>query len=520
MNNREDPFFVVWLTFSGLTSLNLVIFGTLIIRATEMLKVLYMPDDAFYYLLLAKNYSSLGQWTFDSGLSVTSGFHLLLAYLLSGLYGLLQPDTTQFVNVGLGLSLLFTIITFIVLWRWALSLKNVYFFIFLALILTSRNVVYNSVSGTEWSLVVLLAVLYGLFFFSRTEYKFKHFATLFFIGFSGSLARSDFGLFPFSLLASVGLFHLFRRNKMPLAFPFTGLLGSVMGVMFTFLHNFILTNQFLQSSARMKAHWAEFQAPNYFIVLFQAVFLIGVAGLLILLFLFFSAVLLKQNRERIRSQNFKLAEKARLMLAASGLSLIGYTIVYAHNGEVQAWYTANLIMPLLLGIAVLSDYFKQAIGDQYLIWGCLIIAMISILFSTISRYPLVEDAPWLHQQFMLQAGQYLQQQPPDGRVGAWNAGIIGYYQGGWIVNLDGLVNNDIYDYAVRNRVPDYLDEQRICYIVDFENMLTDESYRRRGGYDQPQWIADNLEAIEVFDDGRFEWRYLTLYRITSANCRP
>jgi hypothetical protein len=73
---------------------------------------------------------------------------------------------------------------------------------------------------------------------------------------------------------------------------------------------------------------------------------------------------------------------------------------------------------------------------------------------------------------------------------------------------------------VSNRVPDYLEAQRICYIVDFENMLAEESFRQRGGYDQPQWIADNLEAIEVFDDGRFEWRYLTLYQITSANCLP
>jgi hypothetical protein len=71
MNNREDPFFAVWLTFAALTGLNVVIFGTAIIRASDMLKVQNVPDDAFYYLLLAKNFSSLGQWTFDSGISVT-----------------------------------------------------------------------------------------------------------------------------------------------------------------------------------------------------------------------------------------------------------------------------------------------------------------------------------------------------------------------------------------------------------------------------------------------------------------
>ena len=521
MNDRKDPLFAVWLTFSALTGLNVVIFGTFIIRASEMLKVQYVPDDAFYYLQLAKNFSSLGQWTFDSGISVTSGFHLLLAYLLSGLYGLLQPETTQFVNVGLGVSLLFTIITFIVLWRWAFSLKNVYFFLFLALILTSRNVVYNSVSGTEWSLVVLLAVLYGLFFFSRTDYRFRHFAALFLIGFLGSLARSDFGLFPFSLLAAVGLFQLLRRKLMPLAFPFIGLLGSVMGVLFTLLHNFIFTDQFLQSSARMKAYWAGFQTSGYYVTLFHAVFLIGGVGLFILLFLFLSAVLLKPNKRSGRSQEFKLTEKATMMLVASSLSLVGYTIVYAHNSDVQPWYTANLIMPLLFIIAVLSDRFKHDSHHQYVIWGCSIVGIASILFSTVSLYLLrSEHTPWPHQQIMLQVGQYLQQQPLDGRVGAWNAGIIGYFQGGQVVNLDGLVNNDIYDYAISNTLPSYLDEKRICYIVDFENMLTDQAYRLRGGYDQPEWFSDSFEAIKVFDDGRFYWHHLTLYKVTSANCLP
>jgi len=43
-----------------------------------------VPDDAFYYLKLAHNRAELGWWTFD-GVSPTSGFHLLHAYLLAGM---------------------------------------------------------------------------------------------------------------------------------------------------------------------------------------------------------------------------------------------------------------------------------------------------------------------------------------------------------------------------------------------------------------------------------------------------
>lgn len=40
-----------------------------------------IPDDAFYYLKLAKNYSHFGEWTFD-GQNSTTGFHPLWANLL------------------------------------------------------------------------------------------------------------------------------------------------------------------------------------------------------------------------------------------------------------------------------------------------------------------------------------------------------------------------------------------------------------------------------------------------------
>ena len=48
---------------------------------------------------------------------------------------------------------------------------------------------------------------------------------------------------------------------------------------------------------------------------------------------------------------------------------------------------------------------------------------------------------------MLAAGNTAEAEPA-GLVGSWNAGIIGYYQGGDVINLDGLVNNEVYPYMV------------------------------------------------------------------------
>ena len=58
--------------------------------------------------------------------------------------------------------------------------------------------------------------------------------------------------------------------------------------------------------------------------------------------------------------------------------------------------------------------------------------------------------------------------PKDALVGAFNAGVTGYYANVPVVNLDGLVN-DIHffeDYLKKNRVRDYLLDNRITHVAD------------------------------------------------------
>jgi hypothetical protein len=337
----------------------------------------------------------------------------------------------------------------------------------------------------------------------------------------GSLARSDFGLLPFSFFVAAGLYGFIRPRIMPLGFPFVGLLGSVVGILLVLIHNYIFTNQFLQSSARMKGYWAQFEMPNYYIVPLLLGALMGTIALFILASFIVVAILPKFVHRGNNGQlsRFSANENIILMLFGSCLCLVGYMVVYAHSSAIQIWYTANLITPFLLIIWAVSEYLKFETPNDLFAWICSIILVPLLISASLSRYSArTEKAPWPWQEIMLQAGQYLDEQKIEGLVGSWNAGIIGYYGGGHVVNLDGLVNNDIYEYAVTNTLPSYIDEKKICYIVDFENMLKYDSLRLRGGYDHRQWIEDDFEAIHVFDDGRFGWQYLTLYHISSPNC--
>ena len=54
-------------------------------RKSDCDLVKMIPDDAFYYLVPARSFATLGRWTFD-GVEPSSGFHLLWGYLLASFF--------------------------------------------------------------------------------------------------------------------------------------------------------------------------------------------------------------------------------------------------------------------------------------------------------------------------------------------------------------------------------------------------------------------------------------------------
>jgi hypothetical protein len=62
--------------------------------------------------------------------------------------------------------------------------------------------------------------------------------------------------------------------------------------------------------------------------------------------------------------------------------------------------------------------------------------------------------------------------PESSVVGAWNAGVFGYFfERGSVVNLDGLVNNDLYPYLKQRDIGTYVASRGISYIVDAKSSL-------------------------------------------------
>jgi hypothetical protein len=79
-------------------------------------------------------------------------------------------------------------------------------------------------------------------------------------------------------------------------------------------------------------------------------------------------------------------------------------------------------------------------------------------------------------QFLARARPRIEALPPGSRLGAWNAGATGYFASfhcpdRYIVNLDGLVNNDVPRYEQESSYEQYLLEN-IDYLIESPGLMT------------------------------------------------
>ena len=525
-----------WILISLAAILHVAIFDLRILISSESLQVQYVPDDAYYYLTLARNFVRTGLWTFDSGISTATGFHPLFAYLLSLLYQLFRPTTREFVLYALVFEALVTLAISLSAWGFGVRQRKPFFLMFLTLLTSSTNFAYNSISATEWPLAVGFASLY-VFLFYRSLMSARHSVLrLFIVGFLGSLSRTDFGLLPFCLCVATLVLSSFDKkseNKRALTATFGGLVGASFGVSLTLTHNYLFSGSFLQSSAKMKAHWGQIMGTSYRAparLLFNMVFGIRDVYLFIALITIVFTILLCIILDRTRDQrslpdlNAYINLDQRLpeltLAIATLVCTLGYWFLYAHNSAgIQPWYSSNLLVPIFVLFTLSASYFDN-IAQYVLERGYLALITVGISVAVLGIagrniaiiHSHLARSIWPHQQFMLKAGKYLAQHSLDGKIASWNAGIIGYYQGGTVVNIDGLVNDDIYGYAVNNELPFYLRKIGVDYVIDFKQMFTHKPWRVKGGYDDVDFL-NSLQPVKTFDNGQYGFKYLTLYRL-------
>jgi hypothetical protein len=96
---------------------------------------------------------------------------------------------------------------------------------------------------------------------------------------------------------------------------------------------------------------------------------------------------------------------------------------------------------------------------------------------------------------------------PGERLGAFNAGIPAFFLQNPVINLDGLMNNDILDVVRGRALGPYLEDKRIRYILDHEDMIG--RIRELAG---PEWTAEHLrESFSL--PGKEKGRRLVVWEV-------
>jgi len=480
--------------------------------------IAYLPDDAFYYLGLAREHARSGIWSFDGGVSRATGFHLLWGYLLSGVYGFFAPPDEGFVRLGILLSFGIAALCASLTLVWLFRRGREELLLLTTILLFSPNVLFNAVSVTEWSVTVALAV--ALVAAARGIERPPspgRIALAVVCGLFGSLARSDFGLLP-ALLLFESFFSARRLDDRRVAYPaLAAFAGAAAGVGLVLLHANAVSGNWVQASALVKSHWAAF-VPFGERLYNAAMLLPSLFGFSLskrglwwdLAALGLIVVLTAAALKRAPRDEWRQEAPASPPWRAMALLLALYILFYAGNAALQPWYTVHLVVPAAIVarplIASLRRRAPVLTGAIFLVIAAHHLLLIHPLDGNSGKWP--------HQRAMLDAGRYLKEHPLNGRVGAWNAGIIGYFAGGTVVNLDGLVNDAVIPFVRAGRLEEYLEKQGIRYIVDFDIMLSDPVKLKRGGYDGARFLPE-LTPLRRFDHGEYSarWRNLTLYRI-------
>ena len=490
-----------------------IVVGYLLTVSPETL-VAFVPDDTFYYLTVARHRVLHGIWSFD-GLAPATGFHPLHGQVLAlavamglGEEGLVRFAVGGMAVLALGVASL--------VGASAYRRGDVMALLLLALFVTSRNVLINLGSGMEWAWVIAISVALVAVVRSAEGRGVRWVVLAFALGWAGNWARFDFGLWPAALTGAAVFAWLRNREEAQAAMGIAAaasLIGAVLGVLSNFLKNYMISGQILPGSAVVKSHWMTFVGPSSEPILDKIVALFGSVDIVTELGVLALVVLsIRAGARRLRREGSGGLDA--VIWLGSAAAVLGYLIFYSFNpAALQHWYTAHLIVPLFL---LLTLPFRGPISRDGRFFAAVLVALLCLQLLTMLNF--LSNPQWPHQRYMLKAGRVLAERGIDDAA-SWNAGIIGYYQGGGVTNLDGLVNDDVLSAILEGTLPEYIDRRGIGHIVDFARMIEEARYPRRGGYENEAFLS-RLEVVERFDPVSDGWSGLTLYRVGGPRISP
>jgi len=432
-----------------------------------------IPDDAFYYLQIAKNWSIKGIWTFD-GTNLASGFHPLHAYFLGIIYKI-QPEI-QLKEIFFICSSIY-IISYVYSYFQIskiifphLKNKSNLIFCFITWISTaSLTMPFMLMEG--WIPLICTSIFIKLLFDTSKDHKKTNFIIPT-IGMLGILGRLDFIVFSISLFMAWAIIVYKKVNKKNHEIILLRMkkffLGNILGVIFLIIHNFLNFERFIQSSAEIKSFWVSQQGYDFksILVFIPKLFLpteFNSVLAYLIIFIFFSIttfVFIKY----LFNNNANL--KILTLYISSYFLIFLYIIAFTRSGGNAYWYMVPFIIPSSIAITFAIDEF--ILKKKYFL-NFSLIAFFTILSSTnlfFKSYPLQKDI--YIKTFEISKKNYK-------KIGSWNSGIVSYFtRGVKVINLDGLVNDSIVKNIKNNNTNNYIKNENLEALVDYPSTLREK----------------------------------------------
>ena len=508
----------LWLVLAAGFSLRLL----LALTDLPTLITLNLPDDAFYYFKIAENIARGYGSTFD-GVHLTNGYHPLWAGLLIPLFKVLpgKPDIVVHLalvlqaclDVGTGFLVYLIAKAILANGRWAVLASALYLF--------NPNALFYQIDGMETALATLMATAV-LYLYLRLQGGTR----------AGWADRVKFAV-------ACGLLLLARTDYIFLCVLLFGVLAAREWKERRALHRTITMGIIVTSCLTPWLVWNYLHFHQF----------VQVSGL---------------ARPWVIRQN--LQESA----LSAGLAQLRYELTYEWPSQ-SCLYAGYYVLIALGGFLLIwrkNDPSRGKQGHDVLVWGWTALSAIMLFHCFVRLYP----RPWYSALFLVLnaltitwAGKQIWALPrarrgvvmamgviflaygmtawhtswqkkypwqgefaraaewindhtnDDARIGAFNAGIMGFFAHRMVINLDGAVNNSAYEALRADGLHRYAVTNSIDFVADFRHSAEFEHRKFWNGGQEPIGLA----RVKCFPTYPIYWErsVMAIYRVTDSSAQ-
>ncbi len=502
---------------------------SLITNSNEAI-VRVVPDDAFYYLTVARNIASDAGSTFD-GVHSTNGYHPLWMLMLIPIARLEMDSYLRFaLLLGVALNLFTALILFkglrqVIHSEWLAVFGAGLYFIWPPVVAASLN-------GLETSLTTALfaATFYTCVIVDSPSIKYEVIvgsllAALF-------LARTDtiFYVVAFDIVVLLRARPGYRRRR---AIVVGGI--ATLGVIPWLLWNWLNFGSIMQSSGIAAPYVLHFlyslsghsasdslaQSGVYFV----SYLLVGGPFLWIVLGAGVTLILTARAQRRTE---IVLVEKPRQMLRLTLLLwLAGFALIFVHTfirWYPRPWYFDQLYWLSALTLCLTAEAitaggpFSQRIhlprsGRRTLRSAAVLIGCVAAGLVVVSSERMLTSGIYPWQVEMLDSARWLAVNTNvHDASAAFNAGILGYFSGRRVVNLDGVIDNAAFDALQRRDLMDFMRRSNVSFFLDYDPVMLREHQPFLG----EQATRVTLEPVATIDRQEVDYQggnHIQVYRL-------